>query len=376
MVSKDDSGEKSEKATPQRMKKLRKEGSLQRSQDLSAWMVIGAVVVALPLVIRSARDSAHGQLARVDAIAAAPDPWVALEMFGDALGSLLTTLAPAFAAAVLAAVVAAAAQGGIRVAPKKLKPTVKHFAPKQGAKKLFGGQAWWNGAKAALKAAAIGTVLYMVIQGVVPMLIGSGAHSLTSTLDIAVGGATTLIKTAVIAGFVLAGFDALVVMKRNRKQTRMSKKEIKDEHKQSEGDPHVKGQIRQRQIAMSRNRMMAEVVNADVVMVNPTHVAVALRYEPGTGAPRVIAKGRGHIATKIREKATEGQVPMVQDIPLARALHDACEVGQEIPAHLYAAVARVLAFVMALRRRGAASGIHRDPQAEAVADPSAEVVTA
>ncbi len=118
-------------------------------------------------------------------------------------------------------------------------------------------------------------------------------------------------------GLVLAAFDMLMVMRRNRKQTRMTKKEVRDEHKQAEGDPHIKGQIRARQLAMSRNRMMAEVANADVVMVNPTHVAVALRYEPGTGAPRVVAKGAGHVAAKIRARATEEQVPMVQDIPLA-----------------------------------------------------------
>jgi flagellar biosynthetic protein FlhB len=103
------------------------------------------------------------------------------------------------------------------------------------------------------------------------------------------------------------------------------------------------------------------------VLVNPTHVAVALRCEPGTGAPRVIAKGKGHIAAKIRKIAADKRVPMVQDIALARAIHAACDLGQEIPPHLYNAVARVLAFVMALKRRGAASGMHRNPHAEAVA---------
>ena len=160
----------------------------------------------------------------------------------------------------------------------------------------------------------------------------------------------------------------IVVMKRNRKQTRMSKKEIKDENKQSEGDPLIKGQIRQRQLAMSRNRMMAEVANADVVMVNPTHVAVALRYEPGTGAPRVIAKGKGHVASKIREIASEKHMPMVQDIRsrprpalrLRARRRDPCPTSTP-------AVARVLAFVMALRRRGAAAGMHRNPHAEAMA---------
>ena len=106
---------------------------------------------------------------------------------------------------------------------------------------------------------------------------------------------------------------------------------------------------------------MAEVATADVVLVNPTHVAVALRYEPGSGAPKVVAKGSGAVASRIRAEATERRVPMIEDVPLARALHAACELGQEVPAHLFTAVARVLAFVMALRRRGAGAGQHRVP---------------
>jgi len=112
---------------------------------------------------------------------------------------------------------------------------------------------------------------------------------------------------------------------------------------------------------MSRNRMMADVATADVVLVNPTHVAVALRYEPGSGAPRVVAKGAGAVAASIRARASEARVPLVQDVPLARALHGACEIGQEIPAELYAAVAQVLAFVMGLRSRGVAAGSHVSP---------------
>jgi flagellar biosynthetic protein FlhB len=107
--------------------------------------------------------------------------------------------------------------------------------------------------------------------------------------------------------------------------------------------------------------MMAEVAQADVVLVNPTHVAVALRYDPARGAPRVVAKGAGVVAARIREEAEKNRVPMVEDVPLARALHKACELGQEIPAELYTAVARVLAFVMALKARGSAVGLHRPP---------------
>lgn len=362
-----DAGDKTEKATPKRMKELRKDGSLQRSQDLSAWVGVAAATLTLPLVIGHGADEARAQLIHLRSVASSPEPLVALEMLRDALTSMFFTMAPLFGAVVLAAILSGAAQGGIHFAPKKLKPSFKHFNPKDGLKRVFGAQAWWNGAKAALKAAAIGIVLYTVVQGIVPVLLGTGAHTVDSVVDVGINGVGSLVKIAVIAGLVLAGADMLVVMKRNRKQTRMSKKEIKDEYKTTEGDPLIKGQIRQRQLQMSRNRMMAEVANADVVLVNPTHVAVALRYEPGTGAPRVVAKGSGHIAAKIRKLATEKRVPMVQDVPLARALHSACDLGQEIPPHLYNAVARVLAFVMALKRRGAASGMHRNPHAEAVA---------
>lgn len=361
-----EAGEKSEKATPQRMKQLRKDGSLQRSQDVSAWVVIGSAVAMMPIILTNAHTAGHLQLASLGDIAAAPDARAALAFFEEGLGSILKTLAPLLGVTVLAAIVAAAAQGGIRVAPKRLKPNFKQFKPKEGLKKVFGPQAWWNGLKAALKAAVIGTVLFFVIQGLVPVMLGSGSHGFDSLMDMASGGVTQLVITAIVAGLILAALDALVVQRRNRKQTRMTKKEIKDEYKKSEGDPLVKGQRRARQLAMSRNRMMAAIADADVVIVNPTHVAVALAYVPGTGAPRVVAKGQGNMATRIREEATDKRVPMVQDIPLARAMHAACELGDEIPSHLYSAVARVLAFVMALKRRGAATGIHRDPQAEEV----------
>jgi len=153
------------------------------------------------------------------------------------------------------------------------------------------------------------------------------------------------------------------VMRRNRKHTHMTKKEAKDEHKKSEGDPLVRAQRRSRQLALSRNRMIAAVGDSDVVLLNPTHLAVALRYEPGKSAPRIVAKGAGVVAQKIRERAEESGVPMVRDIPLARALHTACDIGQEIPEELYTAVAQVLAFIEHLKRRGSARGTHTMPAA-------------
>lgn len=361
MSEQNDAQEKTEKATPKRMKELRREGSLQRSQDLSAWLGMGAGALMLSFVLANGSSAARDQLAIVGDVIARPDLALVRKALEDGLGSIIFTLAPLFVVLVIAAVAASAAQGGIHVSAKKLKPSVKQFNLVNGAKRVFGPQAWWQGVKAALKAAAIGLVLYVVVQGLVPLLLGSGMHSLQQILGAAGSGIGNLVRTAVIAGLILAAFDVLVISRRNRKKTRMSMKEIKDENKQTEGDPHVKGARRSRQLAMSRNRMIAEVSTADVVLVNPTHVAVALRYQPGTGAPRVVAKGAGHVAARIRKVAGEKRVPMVEDVPLARALHAACELGQEIPAHLYTAVARILAFVMALRRRGSATGTHRPP---------------
>jgi flagellar biosynthetic protein FlhB len=135
--------------------------------------------------------------------------------------------------------------------------------------------------------------------------------------------------------------------------------EIKQEHKQSEGDPQVKAAIRQKQMAMSRNRMLSNVAGADVVLVNPTHLAVALKYQVGAGAPRVVAKGAGAVALKIREIAREARVPVVEDKPLCRVIYRSVELEEEIPAELYAAVARILAFVMAAGRPRTTDGARR-----------------
>ena len=146
----------------------------------------------------------------------------------------------------------------------------------------------------------------------------------------------------------------------------MSKQEIKDEARQSEGDPMVKGQIRAAQRRMSRLRMMAEIANADAIVVNPTHVSVAIKYDAVKGAPRVVAKGADVIAARIREEAAKHGVPMVEDVPLARTLFRLCEIGDEIPAQLYEAVARLLAFLFALKANGrihpVGGGAHRPLQ--------------
>lgn len=354
-----DGQERNQKATDRRMKEARKKGRLGRSQDLSAWVGLAAAAMMLPSVVSRTREATSGQLATVREAATATGTDVAVRALSDGLRGAVTAMLPMLLVVAAVTVVAAAAQGGVH--PRSLKPRPEQFNPVNGVKRLFGPQAWWQGGKVLLKSAAVALVMLVTVQGLAPVLLSAGRLPLSHLLDVASSGAMGLLRAGAAAGIALALVDLFVVLRRNRKQTRMTMREVKEEHKQTEGDPQVKAAIRSRQLTMSRNRMMAAVGGADVVLVNPTHVAVALRYEPGKGAPRVVAKGAGAVAARIRAKAAEHNVPLVEDVPLARALHAACDVGAEIPEYLFTAVARVLAFVMALRRRGASAGQHRLP---------------
>lgn len=350
--------ERSQKATPQKMKEVRKKGQLGRSRDLSAWLALGAGAALLPALATGTREVVDGQLREVAVVAADPAPARVTALLSDGLGQVMGLLLPLFAVLVVVVIVTQVAQG--RVYPRfRLKKEV--FQPNKGFKRLFGKQTLWEAVKTLAKSVAVGLVVYATVQAAIPTLMGSGRLQLPAVLSIAQSSVMSLVQAGIVAGLALAFVDLAVTLRRNRKQTRMTLKEVKDENKRTEGDPHIKGAIRAKQRSMSRNRMMAAVADADVVVVNPTHYAVALRYEPGAGAPKVVAKGVDLLAAKIREKASESRVPTVSDVTLARALYAAVEVDQEIPDYLFVAVARVLAFVMSLRRRGAASGEHRSP---------------
>jgi flagellar biosynthetic protein FlhB len=355
-VSDTDSGEKTEPATQKRMKRVREKGELSKSQDVTAWLGVGAAGLMLPITIAAASVAGTDQMYLVGTLAANPEPSVAVDALGNGLASLTGILTPFFVVVLVVVLGGAALQGGIHF--KRFTGKYEQFNVVTGMKRVFGTQATWEGVKVLAKTAAVGFVLYWVIQGLMPVLLTAGGLPVSELLIAAGSGTAALLQAAVAAGLVLAAADIFVIMKRNRKKTMMTKKEVKDENKAAEGDPLIKSQRRSRQLMMSRNRMIASVADANVVLVNPTHVAVALKYEPGKSAPRVVAKGVGHLAARIRVQAETDRVPIVQDVPLARALHAACEIGDEIPTELYNAVARVLAFVMALQKRGSAAGTH------------------
>jgi flagellar biosynthetic protein FlhB len=352
--------DKTEKPTARRRKEARRDGrGTPRTPELGAWLSLLVMAVLLPRSLRSATSLFRKLM--VEAVAGFQEPTAATaqRVLGDGLSGIAGVVAPLAGAGVLVALVAAAAQGGVHVAPKKLKPDFKHLNPIKGLKRLVGVQTLWEAAKSVIKTGIIGLVLWLAVRRMLPRLAMSGSLPISSVIGPTSDAIITMIRISAVAGVAIALADYLVARRRTEKSLRMTKHEVKQENKQSEGDPHMRAAIRSRQMRMSRNRMMADLATADVVVVNPTHVAVALRYEPHRGAPRVVAKGAGAVAAKIRERAMEHRVPMVEDVPLARGLYKQCAIGQEVPAELFAAVARVLALVMSLKRRGTAAGLHR-----------------
>ena len=354
-------GEKTEQPTAQKLKKAKQEGQIGRSQDIGAWFGMLAASIMLPRTLGSAMDHSRELMTKIPRIIADPDPAVAMGILKEGLMGAAWAVLPLSLTMMAVGVAAAGAQGGIRVASKLFIPKFSRLNPLPGFKKMLGPQALWEGTKALVKTGVLGAVLYTTMKDIVPLLMTAGQLQLGALLSVINNSVISLIRAASVAGIAMAAIDYFVVRRRTNKQLRMTKAEVKQENKNTEGDPLLKGQIRAKQMAMARNRQMADVSTADVVLVNPKRVAVALRYDPERGAPRLVAKGRGVIAAKIRDLATEHRIPMVQDVPLARALEKSVEVGTEIPAEFYGAVARVLAFVMSLKAKGSAAGTHRNP---------------
>jgi flagellar biosynthetic protein FlhB len=356
------SEDKTEKATPKRRKESRKKGQVARTPELGAWATVLLWSLALPPVVHYEIDQLRGIAVSSLRSLEAATPDQALELLRAALGHVFAALVATGTAAMVVGVGAALAQGGFFVATDSVKPRLSKLDPLKGAKRIFGPHALWEGVKVLVKAAVVGALVYRAVIDLMPVL--GSERSMDYVLSAVADHALGLLRAVALAGLLMAAADYAVQRRRVGKQTRMTKDEVRREHKQAEGDPLVKSAIRSRQLSASRQRMMADVPRADVILVNPTHVAVALRYDPARGAPTVVARGAGTVATRIREVAAEHGVTTVRDVPLARALFSSTQVGQEIPPELFAAVAQVLAFVISRRGRGQPGGEHRSPRPE------------
>jgi flagellar biosynthesis protein FlhB len=355
-----DSGaaDKTEKPTPKKKREGLKQGQVARSPDLAAWTTVLILTYLLPATVSTLHDQLSAWLRALPDLSSNPDMTTVLSSTAAAWTAAGVALLPLMGVVVLGALAAGVAQGGARPYFARAKPKGSRISPAQGFKRMFSPHSLWELVKNLVKLTLVGVIAWQLFSSMLPTLMGAGAIPIATIAVTVAADSLTLLRTMAVAGLVIGIGDYLVSRRRVTKQLMMSRKEVQDEYKQSDGDPHVKAQIRRRALAIVRNRMMIDLVDADVVVVNPTHVAVALKYSPGRGAPRVVAKGSGHLAARIRAVATEARIPMVEDVPLARSLYKACEVGEEIPAEMFTAVARVLAFVMGLKARGSAAGLH------------------
>jgi flagellar biosynthesis protein FlhB len=341
---------KSEKATPQRKKKARDEGQVARSQEVAVATSFLALVGTLTIGGRAMMDRTMGELTATLGSIGAPD---ALEASGPRALSLLLILGgPFLAAAVVAGVVAGAAQVGIKFNPKLAKPKLSHLSPKKGLEKLKPKVAGWELARSVVKLAAVFAVVWPTMSAWRDHL--ANDRTLAGAIERLSGAYGGIIVRAAILALVIAAADFAYQKKTTDTKMKMSMQDIKREFRDSEGDPHQKAARRRRQGELSRNRMMSDVATADVLVANPTHLVVALRYDPEEGAPRVVAKGADQVADRLKDIARRHGVPITTDVPLARALFKGCKVGQHVPTTLYEAVAVVLA--LAYRRTGHTPG--------------------
>jgi flagellar biosynthetic protein FlhB len=353
-------GDKTEKPTPKRRREARKKGQVARTPEFGQWLTVLLLSMMIgPLLTHELKAWQEIFEASLRSISS-PEPAEALDLLGAGMRHAFYSILTLGGIVMVIGVAAAVAQGGMFVSTKAVKPNLKKLNPITGFKKLFGPQTLWQGAKILLKSAVVALICYHSVRSIMPLL--GGMMPMSTVISTVQDKAVGLLRTIAVVGLGLAAADYIVSRRRMSKQLKMSKHEVKEEHKQAEGDPQVKGAIRSRQMATARARMINGVADADVLLVNPTHVAVALKYDPLQGAPRVIARGAGTIAARIRERATEARIPTVQDVPLARALYRSCEVGQEIPRELFAAVAQVLAFVISRRGHGQYGGEHSTPR--------------
>ena len=346
------SGEKTEKPTAKRRREARRDGRIARSQDLVAWLSLFAGATALSLTVRSAGNSLRDLMQRIEQVAAHPDQGAMISLLGAGFKGALLALAPLGGVLIAVGVVGNLAQVGFAPSAKALKPKWSRISPFAGFKRLLSPASVWEGMKSVLKLALLTFITWRHLAVAIPDLFGTGVVPVSVVVSTTTRLITKLVRDVCLGGLVLSALDYAMQRRRVNKGMAMSKQEVKEEHRQSDGDPHMKGAIRERQMRMSRMRMMADVAHADVVIVNPVHVAVALKYDPAKGAPRVVAKGAGEVAARIRDEADRHRIPLIEDIQLARTIHKVCELGAEVPADLYEAVAKVLAFVFSLRAAG------------------------
>jgi flagellar biosynthesis protein FlhB len=347
--------DRTEKATPKHRQRAREKGQVARSPDLGGSVVVVAGLFALSLMGPRIVDAGAAMFRLAFGQMAQPNHATSAAGLDDLLRSAVSTvglaIAPVAGVCLLAGLVAGVGQVGFKPSLQALKPDFRRINPVSGLKNLLGPNAVFEAIKTVVK---VGVVAAVAALALLPGLTG-----LASVVGISAGGLAALsvgkafgvAEDAAFAYILIGIIDYAWKRHRHEQQLKMTKQQVRDEARQYGVSAEVRAALRRRALQAARARMMAAVPSADVVLTNPTHFAVALSYDGSRSAPEVVAKGKDLIAAQIRRVAEEHDVPIVADPPLARALHQGTEIGQVIPEELYAAVAKVLAFVYRLAGR-------------------------
>ncbi|MFK8029929.1 MAG: flagellar biosynthesis protein FlhB [Gammaproteobacteria bacterium] len=352
--------EKTEQATPKRLEDARKKGQVPRSKELSTAAVMlasaGALMTFGPTMITGSLNALKDGLTytRTEIF----DPKEPVAAFGEAIGIALQSLLPFFIVVVVAAICAPAMTGGWSFSTQAMAFKAEKLNPLKGIKRMFSVNALVELFKALAKFGVVGSVAVAFLYSSSDQLMSLSMQPINVALTQA---ATMGVKGLLIFStplLLIAAVDVPFQLFQHSKQMRMTRQEVRDEMKETDGNPEMKGRIRQMQMEQANARMMDQVSLADVIVTNPTHFAVALQYDPKKmAAPRVIAKGADLVAARIREIARENNVPLLEAPPLARALFRTTELNQEIPAQFFTAVAQVLTWVFQLKHAQREGGI-------------------
>jgi len=351
-----DASEKTEKATPKRRAKARERGQVAMSQEVKTALLLISVFFALRIFAGGMYNGMTAVFSRSLANVASFDRFFSTPAMAGMISGLLARAvliaAPVLAVAFAVGFASSLAQVGWKVTLKPLMPKFSKLNPIKGFKRIVSVDSLLQLFKSLAKLIAIIIVLYSIIQGQIHKIPGLMSLSLEQSAGY-IAGLTATMGIGVGAAYLLiAALDFTYTRFKHAKDLRMTKQEIKEEYKEMEGNPQIKQKIRRRMMEISMRRMMDSVPGADVIITNPAHYAVALKYDSAVSpAPLVVAKGADFMAQRIKEKARENKVEIVENAPLARTLYNSVKLGAEVPPELYQAVAEILAFVYRIKNK-------------------------
>ncbi len=352
MAELQDSSERTEAPTPKKRREAREKGQVARSQELNSFMILLAGTLIItgfhPCVVKGIRKVfVQAYMTQPETIEPGNMANVAATLFG----SFLPIVAPFFIGIIAAGLLVNVGQVGFHITPSVLTLKFDKVNPVNGLKRILSWRSVFEALKGLIKVGLIGFVAYKVYRPAVNSILALSLNEHPDLIGmcVRVGGGIAL--RALLVMVVIAGLDYAFQSWQHQKSIRMTLRELRDELKETEGDPLVRERIRSIQREMLRRRMMEAVKTADVVVTNPMALAIALEYKQESQVPKVVAKGRKHLAEKIKKTAREFNVPVLENKPLAWALFKSCKVGDFIPVHLYRAVAEILAYVYSLKSR-------------------------